>query len=38
VLARQSAERLYESEERQFQAGTSTTFLVLWEKNGIELK
>jgi HAE1 family hydrophobic/amphiphilic exporter-1 len=29
VLARQSAEQQYESEQRQFQAGTSTTFLVL---------
>ncbi len=29
VLARQSAEEQYASEERQFQAGTSTVFLVL---------
>jgi len=29
VLARKSAEQQYESEQRQFQAGTSTTFLVL---------
>jgi len=29
MLARQSAEQQYESEQRQFQAGTSTTFLVL---------
>jgi len=29
ILARQSAEEQYSSEERQFQAGTSTVFLVL---------
>jgi len=29
ILARQSAEEQYASEERQFQAGTSTVFLVL---------
>jgi len=29
VLARQSAEEQYASEERQFQSGTSTVFLVL---------
>ena len=35
VLARRSAEEQYASEQRQFQAGTSTVFLVLQRQSDL---